>query len=47
MEATWSWRPFNALGVPVALSQHPDQHGSERSILLAVDQQFGEGATLG
>jgi hypothetical protein len=28
-------------------SQHPHQHGPERSILLAVDQELGEGrATL-
>ena len=28
------------------LPQHPDQHRPERPILLAVDQQLGEGATL-
>ena len=27
-------------------SQHPDQHRSERPILLAVDQRLGEGAAL-
>jgi hypothetical protein len=31
---------------PLALSQHPDQHRSERPVLLAVDQQLGEDATL-
>jgi hypothetical protein len=30
----------------LVLPQHPDQHRRERPILLAVDQQFGEGATL-
>jgi hypothetical protein len=30
------------LGVP----QHPDQHRPERPILLAVDQELGEGAAL-
>jgi hypothetical protein len=29
-----------------ALPQHPDKHRSEHTILLAVDQEFGEGATL-
>jgi hypothetical protein len=29
------------------LSQHPDKHRSERPVLLAVDQQLGEGAALG
>jgi hypothetical protein len=28
------------------LTQHPDEHGPERPVLLAVDQQLGEGATL-
>jgi len=27
-------------------SQHPDEHRSERPVLLAVDQQLGEGAAL-
>ena len=35
-----------ALASTVALPQHPDQHRPERSILLAVDQEFGEGAAL-
>jgi hypothetical protein len=30
----------------VGLPQHPDQHRPQRPILLAVDQQFCEGATL-
>jgi hypothetical protein len=29
-----------------ALPQHRDQHRSERPVLLAVDQEFGEDATL-
>jgi hypothetical protein len=29
------------------LSQHPDQHRSECPVLLAVDQELGEGAGLG
>jgi hypothetical protein len=33
-------------GLPLALPQHPDQHRPERPILLAVDQELGEGATL-
>jgi hypothetical protein len=35
-----------ALASTVALPQHPDQHRPERSILLAVDEEFGEGAAL-
>jgi hypothetical protein len=31
---------------PVPLPQHPDQHGPKRPILLAVDQQLGEGPRL-
>ena len=27
-------------------SQHPDQHRSQRPVLLAVDQELGEGAAL-
>jgi hypothetical protein len=30
----------------VDLAEHPDEHRPERPILLAVDQEFGEGATL-
>src|SRR5215204_768211 len=42
MEATLRpSRPSNALGVPVALPQHSDQHPPRRQILLAVDQEFG------
>jgi hypothetical protein len=29
----------------LVLSQHPDEHRPKRPILLAVDQEFGEGAT--
>jgi hypothetical protein len=29
-----------------ALPEHPDEHRPERPILLAVDQQLGEGAAL-
>jgi hypothetical protein len=35
----------NALGVPVALPQHPDEHRPERPVLLAVDQQLEDGAS--
>jgi hypothetical protein len=28
------------------ITQHPDQHRSEHPVLLAVDQEFGEGARL-
>src|SRR6266498_4006475 len=34
-------RPSNALGVPVALPQHPNEHRPRRQILLAVGQEFG------
>jgi uncharacterized membrane protein len=30
----------------VSLPQHPDEHGPEHPVLLAVDQQLGEGAAL-
>jgi hypothetical protein len=30
----------------LGLRQHPGEHRSERPILLAVDQQLGEGAAL-
>jgi hypothetical protein len=33
-------------GSVIALPQHPDQHRPERPVLLAVDQQLGEGAAL-
>jgi hypothetical protein len=36
-------RPFPL--PPLHLLQHPEQHGSERAVLLAVDQQLGEGAS--
>ena len=32
--------------LPAGLLQHPDQHRPERPVLLAVDQQLGEGAGL-
>jgi len=31
----------------VKLSQHADEYRPQRPILLAVDQQFGEGTALG
>ena len=31
----------------VGLPQHPDEHRPQRPVLLAVDQELGEGATLG
>jgi hypothetical protein len=34
------------LGVPIVLSQHADEHRSKDPILLAVDQQLGEGTGL-
>jgi hypothetical protein len=30
----------------LGLPQHPDQHRPERPVLLAIDQEFGKGATL-
>jgi hypothetical protein len=30
---------------PLSLSQHPDEHRPKRPILLAVDHEFGEGAS--
>lgn len=30
----------------LTFSQHPDEHRPERPILLAVDQEFGEGPAL-
>ena len=35
------------IGSFVGLSQHPDQHRPERSILLAVDQELSEGSHVG
>jgi len=32
--------------VSVSLPQHPDEHRSEGPVLLAVDEELGEGATL-
>jgi hypothetical protein len=34
------------LGPAVDLAQHPDEHHSQRPVLLAVDQELGKGATL-
>jgi len=31
-------------GLTLGLPQHPDEHRSERPLLLAVDQQLSEGA---
>ena len=45
----WDTGPWGAvLGGTraLALPQHPDQHRPERPVLLAVDQQLGEGAAL-
>jgi hypothetical protein len=33
-------------GLAIGASQHPGEHGPKRSVLLAVDQQFGEGSAL-
>jgi len=30
----------------LGLPKHPDEHGPERPVLLAVDQELGEGAAL-
>ena len=30
----------------MCLSQHPDEHGPNRPVLLAVDEELGEGPTL-
>jgi hypothetical protein len=46
VEATHPSRPRKALGVPIALSQHPHQHRPKGPVLLAVDQELGEGAAL-
>jgi hypothetical protein len=35
-----------ALRRPIGLAQHPDQHRPERPVLLAVDQELGEGSAL-
>ena len=34
------------LSLLAGLPQHPDEHRPKRPILLAVDQELGEGATL-
>jgi hypothetical protein len=39
-------RPRKALGVPVALSQHPYERFPQRPVLLAVDQEFSEPPAL-
>jgi hypothetical protein len=33
-------------GSAIAFSQHSDEHRPQRPVLLAVDQQLGEGAAL-
>jgi hypothetical protein len=40
--------PLSASPSPLSsvLPQHPDEHCPERPVLLAVDQQVGEGAAL-
>jgi hypothetical protein len=38
---------LGGLSVRADIPQHPDQHRSERPVLLAVDQEFGEGAIVG
>ena len=35
-----------ALTTPSSLPQHPDEHRPEHPVLLAVDQELGQGATL-
>ena len=32
--------------IAVGLTQHPDEHGAENPVLLAVDQELGEGPRL-
>jgi hypothetical protein len=39
-------RSLRQLGLAVGFSQHPNQHRPQRPILLAVDQELGEGAAL-
>jgi hypothetical protein len=36
----------SAIGSAIGFPKHPDQHRPKRPVLLAVDQEFGEGATL-
>jgi hypothetical protein len=36
-----------SLASSIGLPQHPHAHRSERLVLLAVDQQLGDGAALG
>jgi hypothetical protein len=35
-----------SISMTVGLSQHPDEHCSKCSVLLAVDQELGEGVAL-
>ena len=35
-----------ALAPSIGLPQHPDEHRSDCPVLLAVDQELGEGAAL-
>ena len=58
MRAPCYWTPVNAVRFPkeaylprpvlprLCLPQHPDEHRPKRPVLLAVDQEFGEGAAL-
>jgi hypothetical protein len=33
---------LGCVGLPLRLPEHPDEHRSQRPVLLAVDQQLGE-----
>jgi hypothetical protein len=35
------------LATSLSFLQHPEEHRPQRPVLLAVDQEFGEGAALG
>ena len=39
-------RNLSGTGRPFHLPQHPDEHRPKRPVLLAVDQQLGEGPAL-
>jgi hypothetical protein len=39
-------RDRSCRALPVGLPQHPDEHGPERPVFFAVDQQLGEGSAL-
>jgi hypothetical protein len=40
----FSWQATARRGSAICLLQHPDEHRPQGPILLAVDQQLGEGA---